>query len=272
MTTHSQRFTTPELGEVRLHALRHGDSKCQRKLVLLHGGGANAHWWDHLAPRLTEGFEVVALDFRGHGDSDAPREVEVGAFHRDLEALLQWLGASEAVLAGHSLGARIALDHAGEHGHSEAVIAIDPARGGLRQTRRKMRLALATRRTYATREEAVERFSFLPPAPRANPAVTRHVAECSVRRESDGRYAFKFDARWFSVPSRKPIPLERVTCPTLILRGEDSPLLTREGALSMSRYLPNAQLVEIPASGHNLHIEAPDAVVAAILDFLAASV
>ncbi|MCH2169347.1 alpha/beta hydrolase [Myxococcota bacterium] len=272
MKTRSQRFTTSNLDGVRLHALRHGDPECQRKLILLHGGGANAHWWDHLAPLLTQGFEVIALDFRGHGDSDAPREVEVGAFHRDLEALLAWLGAPMAVLLGHSLGARIALDHAGEHGRSEAVIAIDPARGGQRQTSRKMRLALATRRTYATREEAVERFSFLPPSPDADPSLTRHVAQHSVRQENDGRWSFKFDARWFSVPSREPIPLERVMCPALILRGKDSPLLTREGALAMTGKLPRAQLVEIPDSGHNLHIEAPDRVVSAIREFLADSI
>ncbi|MFT5443421.1 MAG: pimeloyl-ACP methyl ester carboxylesterase, partial [Myxococcota bacterium] len=39
-------------------------------LVLLHGGGSNAHWWDHLAPQFAKSHYVVALDFRGHGVSE----------------------------------------------------------------------------------------------------------------------------------------------------------------------------------------------------------
>ena len=79
--------------------------------MLLHGGGANAHWWDHLAPELARSFHVVALDFRGHGDSDYP-DPERGAFNWDLRALLDHLAAPDAVLVGHSMGAAIALEHA----------------------------------------------------------------------------------------------------------------------------------------------------------------
>ena len=94
VTARSERFTTPSLGGVFLHALHRGDAS-RRPLVLLHGGGANAHWWDHLAPAFAERFHVVALDFRGHGDSDHPAALEIGGFARDLEALLQHLGAHE---------------------------------------------------------------------------------------------------------------------------------------------------------------------------------
>ena len=74
----TERFESRSLGGVALHAVHRGDPS-RPKLVLLHGGGANAHWWDHLAPTLAERFHVVALDFRGHGDSDYPDALEVGA-------------------------------------------------------------------------------------------------------------------------------------------------------------------------------------------------
>ena len=51
--------------------------------MLLHGGGANAHWWDHIAPTFADQFHVVALDFRGHGDSERPEELIPGAFNED---------------------------------------------------------------------------------------------------------------------------------------------------------------------------------------------
>jgi pimeloyl-ACP methyl ester carboxylesterase len=86
MKSRSERFTIPELLGVHLHTLRWGDDSLP-PLILLHGGGANAHWWDHVAPRLATRFHVVALDFRGHGDSDHPETLVAGAFNNDLEAL-----------------------------------------------------------------------------------------------------------------------------------------------------------------------------------------
>jgi pimeloyl-ACP methyl ester carboxylesterase len=263
----SEFFTTPSLNGVRLHTLAWGDPSA-RPLVLLHGGGANAHWWDHLAPALSERFHVVALDFRGHGDSDYPDRVEPGGFHRDLEALLEHLNSPGAALVGHSMGAHIALDHAGEHGRTVSLVAIDVSRGGQAREKRVMRLALAARRTYRSSEEAIERYRFLPPAPLAGETLRLHIAQHSVSREDDGRFGFKFDPRWFSLPRAKFVPLSNVQCRVLIVRGEQSSILTHEGAEAVSSELPAAQLIEIAGAGHNVHLECPDEVLEAILDFL----
>ena len=267
VSRHSEFFSVPSLGGIRLHTLRWGDSS-QPALVLLHGGGSNAHWWDHLAPALAERFYVVALDFRGHGDSDSPQSVEVGAFHRDLAALLEHLSAPDAALVGHSMGAHIALDHAAREGGSAAVAAIEPARGGKRRSRRSMRLALAARRTYRSAEEAVERFRFLPPASAASDSLRLHIARHSVRREEDGRYGFKFDPRWYTLPASERAPLGAIRCPVLILRGERSGILTGEGAAEIVAEIPGSKLARIADADHNVHIERPDAVVRAMMDFL----
>jgi len=81
-----ERFTHPRCSGVFLRSLHWGEAK-HPPVVLLHGGGANAHWWDHIAGALCRRRYVVALDFRGHGDSDYPEGLEVGAFNADLEAL-----------------------------------------------------------------------------------------------------------------------------------------------------------------------------------------
>src|SRR5258707_15141159 len=111
------RFTRPELDGVYLHAEQRGDprSPC---VVLLHGGGANLHWWDEIAPSLAERFRVVSLDFRGHGDSDHPEELVVGAFHRDLDALFAGLGPEDIALVGPPMGGHIALDPAPRPPHA----------------------------------------------------------------------------------------------------------------------------------------------------------
>jgi len=111
------------------------------QLIFLHGGGANGNWWRHIAPSFADRFHVVALDFRGHGDSERPDELVVGAFNDDLEALLDHLNRNESaltsnrggnrrptVLVGHSMGAHVAFDHASREA-VQALVLIDPSRG-----------------------------------------------------------------------------------------------------------------------------------------------
>ena len=268
MKPSSERFRTASNRGIQLHSI-HWGRPSRPPLVLLHGGGANAHWWDHVAPAFADDFHVVALDFRGHGDSEHPDFAEVGAFQWDLEALLQHLGG-EAVLIGHSMGAAVALEHAAHRGGVRALVAIDLARGSGPRTRRAARLALAARQSYDTRERAIERFQFLPPAPRASEELRRHVAEHSVTALADGRFSFKFDPRWFGLPPRPRPPLEQVKCPVLLLRGSESTLLSTEGAAKLVAELPDAFLVEIEGAGHNVHIERGSEVISAVREFLRA--
>jgi pimeloyl-ACP methyl ester carboxylesterase len=262
-----ERFTLPRLRGVHLAAIRWGDPQ-RPALVLLHGAAANAHWWDHLAPSLAERFHVVALDFRGHGESDFPEDLVPGAFRDDLEALLEHLGAPDAALVGHSLGAHVALGHAASGAPTRALVLIDPARRASATRRRATRLALSLRPTYASRSEALRRFQFLPGPADVDEALRFAVAEHSVREEPDGRFGFKFDARWFGVPDRDRPVLGGVRAATLILRGAESPLLPPAGAHELVRGIAGARLVEVPGAGHHAQMERPGQCLAAMLPFL----
>jgi len=252
-----------EEGDIALHCLHWttGSKKSQNDIspvVLLHGGGANAHWWDHLARPLCSTREVYALDFRGHGDSDHPSERRVGAFNDDLEALLENLGRRDVILVGHSLGAAVALDHASRFEQTRGIVLIDLARGSGTKPRRRARLALSARRTYRSREEAVERFRFLPETSHPTESLRRHIAEQSVQRDSDGRYGYKFDPGWFGLPSRPRPDLAQIRCPTLLVRGAESELLSPEAAREFISHLEKGQLVEIPDAGHHVLIDQPE--------------
>ncbi len=237
--------------------------------ILLHGGGANAHWWDHLAPALSPHGPVLALDFRGHGDSEYPEERHVGAFNDDLEALLGHLGRDDVHLVGHSLGAAVALDHASRHPRARSAVLIDLARGSDRGSGRRARLALALRRNYASFDEAVERFRFLPESSHPDEALRHAIAKLSVHEESGGRYGYKFDGAWFSLPSKpRPDPAS-VTCPILLVRGAESHLLTVEAAKTFVAALPRGRFVEIADAGHHVLIDRPDSLISAIDAFRA---
>ncbi|MBK7949504.1 MAG: alpha/beta hydrolase [Deltaproteobacteria bacterium] len=264
---------------VRLHVLdwRSGDAPtpngADSPLVLLHGGGANAHWWDHLARPLSVARAVYALDFRGHGDSDHPPDRRVGAFNDDLEGLIVWLGREDVILVGHSLGATVALDHASRFSATRALVLVDLARGGSPETGRRARLALSLRRTYRTRADAIERFRFLPESSRASEALRASIAAHSVREEGIGRFGYKFDPGWFGLPSRPPPDLAQIRCPTLLVRGGESTLLTREAAATFVESLcaarPPARQVEIPEAGHHVLIDQPERLRAVLEEFLA---
>lgn len=237
-------------------------------IILLHGGGANAHWWDHLAGRVAADHPVYALDFRGHGDSSYPEERRVGAFNDDLEALLRWLGREDVHLVGHSLGAAVALDHASRFAATRSIVLVDLARGSTSGSRRRARLALAMRRTYQSREDAIERFRFLPESSHASEALRLHVARESVREEPSGRFGYKFDPVWFSLPSRPRPDLDDLRCPTLLLRGGESALLSRDAAADFISKVADGRLVEIPEAGHHILIDQPEALLAQIQAFL----
>jgi pimeloyl-ACP methyl ester carboxylesterase len=267
MQESTERFTGRRLQGVHLHGVHRGLAG-RAKLVLLHGAGANAHWWDHLASDLAERFHVIALDFRGHGDSDFPEQLRAGAFSDDLDATLEHLSAPEAILVGHSLGAHVAVEHASESTKTPALILLDLTRGASPTRQRATRLALTLSQTYSSREEAIKRFQFLPGAAHADDEMRQGIAAHSVRQQADGRFGFKFDPRWFGVPPRGQPALEKIRCPTLLLRGEKSALLTRRGALEIVSEIPDAQLVEIPGAGHHVHIDQPALVLRAMLEFL----
>ena len=258
MQAESEKFVSSLAPGVGLHVIRWG-SRAKSPVILLHGGGANAHWWDHLAPQWASDNHLIALDFRGHGESDAPAELVTGAFNIDLEALCDHLATPQVTLVGHSMGAHVALDHAARFDRVRGLLLIDPARGAAKKSRRMARLALALRRDYASREEAIERFRFVPSADHCEEALRHSIASHSVRIESNGRFGFKFDPRWFSIPSRPPADLQAIRCPTLIVRGAESTILTAEGAEEMRAEIPRAQVTTVPGAGHHVLLDQPEA-------------
>jgi len=231
---------------IRLHALVwQSDAAREAPVVMLHGGGANAHWWDPLAQALSIHHPVFALDFRGHGDSDYPQSRQVGAFNEDLESLVGWLGREDVILIGHSMGAAVALDHACRFPATGALVLVDLARGGNPAVGRRARLALTLRRTYRTRAEAIDRFRFLPESSHASEALRA------------------------GLPSRPRPDLAALRCPTLLVRGCESLLLTRDAALAFIDDAPTARLVEIADSGHHVLIDQPERLLATIESFFA---
>jgi pimeloyl-ACP methyl ester carboxylesterase len=240
-------------------------------LVLVHGGGAHARWWDHIAPWLvTSERSVAAIDLSGHGDSG----------HRDVYTLDTWASEMLAVarhaqlerplLVGHSLGGWSAVVAAAEHPEAVAGLALVDCRVIDLTTSAPPPDRPPSRppRLYSTLDEAVSRYRPEPPQDGNLKYVMDHLAVTSARKV-DGGWRWKFDPR--AISQRRPgaEALRRVRCPAAIIRGERG-LVTDEITAATRRALGGrVPVVDVPLAGHHLMLDQPLLLVTALRAVLA---
>jgi pimeloyl-ACP methyl ester carboxylesterase len=245
-------------------------------VLLLHGGAAHAHWFDAVLPALADRHHVVALDQRGHGESEwaIPPAYASEDFADDLRAVLDHLGWTRASVVGHSMGGHNALAFAAWHPNRVRALAVVDGRPSLPSERLAQMRERGQRpaRLHSTLADAVAAFRLLPPETIADPALLAHLARAGIVWR-EGGFAYRFDPACYAL--RQPVDLwpllPRVVAPTLVLRGERSPVLPRDLAERLHAALPRATLSEVPEAYHHVVLDRPAAVADALLDFLAGS-
>lgn len=275
-TLTSPRDTSVTIDGRRLHVRQWGPPDAPA-VVTLHGIIGNSHEWDTVAAHLAAGRRVILPDQRGHGASDWADGYRAEGFVSDLTALTDALGLETFDLVGHSLGGIVATLYAarpGSRARSLAILDIGPDAlldPGITDGVREMLDAMATA-THRTVDEAVA--AWIAGNPRARPAETRRWAVQCLRRHPDGIWRWTFDAEHLRefVDDGPNLPLwpalRDVSVPTLLVRGADSPMLTRETAHRMISTLRDGRLAEIEDAAHDLGVENPDDVAAHLTAFL----
>ena len=253
--------------------------------LLLHGFSNEAHVWDDLAPALAPHYRVLALDQRAHGDSDADAagRYDHESMARDVEAACAALGIERLVLCGHSMGGRVAMRFAGRNPAKLAGLVIVDA-GPELDERGVSRIT-----TEAVRQEPVfdspEQYAMLLARnyPAARPAAIARMARHELRERADGRFELKLrmDMRKLR-EGRSPEEAERyskeetarlweilgkIACPTLVVRGAASDVLSPDTADRMVEVLPRGELAVIPQAGHSVMTDNPDAFLATVTRF-----
>lgn len=242
-------------------------------LLLLHGGSANAHWWDFVAPRLVEESHVIALDLRGHGASEfsPARAYSLDAHAADIALLIEALELAPVVLVGHSFGGFAALAAVPAlRGHLAGLALVDSrGRIGERSARYLNTLAKFPHPVYRDHDDALRRFRLLPPATTAPAEVLDHVARHSIVRRDDGTWTLGFDRAALSGIAPRDLKAEKqlVRCPALLIRGACSGALTRDGLAALAGELPGARCVEIENAHHHVMLDRADALAACLADF-----
>jgi len=254
--------------EIRIHTLE-WPSVATRPLLFLHGGGAHAHWWSHIAPRFADTHRPFALDLRGHGDSDhSPNGYPPDVLAHDVESVIDQLGGSAEVI-GASLGGIVALRVASRGRIRRLVVVDSPPQPPANIV--ENRALLARPKRYPSREEAIRRFRLMPPDNAARPELLRYIAEHSIRPTGDGSWTLKYDTTLFATPAPRPLyeVLSSVVCPVLYVRGEKSELVSEAMANDVVRRLPRARTITIAGAHHHVFLDRPEELVAAAREFLA---
>ncbi len=277
-TSLAPRDHTVMLDGLALHYCEWGAAQ-GRPLVLLHGITGHARTWDHLASALQPDFRVIALDQRGHGDSQwaSGGDYSVGAMAADVGRLVDHLGLGRFLLCGLSMGGRVAIAFAGMHPERVERLVIvdigpDIAPAGMERVRSTIGTAPERFTTEDDAREYVRRGN-----PRYNEVELRRRVAHGLTRLPDGALAWKYDKAIREVMRlglRREamdlwVPLARIACPTLLVRGVESDILSPEIAKRMLASLPDGRLVEIADAGHSVPGDQPGAFAAAVRSFLA---
>lgn len=232
-------------GELRLSYL---DSEgTGNVLIVLHGHWMEAATFRPLADCLPSGWRLVALDQRGHGDSDHASSYERSDYLSDLEAFFKHLGIEQAVLLGHSLGGVNAYQFAALHPEKVQALVIEdigPIVTG------DVSFVHDWSGIFPTRKELEER---------VGPRLAPYVKESFRHNESGWQLAFE--------PSDEEDSQRNLNgdhwadwlasdCDALVIRGEHSPITKQAEIASMVARRPNTTLVTLPG-GHVVHADSP---------------
>jgi pimeloyl-ACP methyl ester carboxylesterase len=246
-------------------------------LVLLHGYTGHARSWDALARTLQSQYRVLALDQRGHGQSDwAPRDkYDTSEMVADLDAFVAALGLENFALLGLSMGGLVSIGYAGRRPRQLAkLVIVDIAPEIDVEGLKRIQAGVVRSDVFETPDEAVARARADNPIPPLE--HLRYRVEYSLMRRDDGRYTYRYDpALRDPTNTRKGIPVDEgwklvanINVPTLVVRGEVSDILSRDVAARMAETIPNCRLVEVAGSGHPVPLDKPDAFAAALGGFL----
>jgi pimeloyl-ACP methyl ester carboxylesterase len=271
---------------LRLHYVDWGNEAAP-PLVLVHGGLDHCRNWDAIARELQPHFHVVAPDLRGHGDSEWAKgsSYSLADHVYDLSRLIRSAGLQDPALVGHSMGGMVSLAYAGTYpaqvsrlGILDGIFLAGSRRTPIHEQMSRWidqldRIGEREASTFRTIEEASQRLSTR--NKRLTSAQALHLARHGLRQHADGLNRWKFDHHLRARAPYRLLPDDytglwsRITCPTLLMWGDESYLSDPEAA-GLLKHFKQAEMQKIAGAGHWLHHDRLDVVLASLRRFLEA--
>lgn len=285
-TVESCFYTTTD--NLQCHYLLWPNTQSDTACLFLHGFTNDAHIWDALAAQLQQKRNIIALDFRGHGDSDWDEKAcyTHEQLCADVLQLIQQQPFKRWHIIGHSLGARVAMLTLARHQLPvESLTIIDTGPEVRAVGVNKVRMDAENAPTSFASVEAY--FNYLSSIYIfAQAERLRSMAEFGVRKNADGLWHTKTDPAFTTVlwkpgsnlansdDLRYPLndelwaALAALDCKTMVVRGQASAILSRQVAERMVGTMKDAKLVTVSRAGHALMVDNPEEFERAVLAFI----
>jgi len=217
-------------------------------VILLHGGLANSNYWGHLVPALSNEFQVIVVDSRGHGRST--RNVEplgYGLMASDVLAVMDMLKLEKAAIVGWSDGAIIGLDIALHHPERLTRLFAFAANSDPEGV-----ADIAQSQVFNTyMERAKAEYRDLSPTPSDYDAFMGQVTKM-----------------WETQPHFSADDLHRIHTPTWIVDADHDEAIKRSNTLFMADHIPGSGLLILPQASHFAFLQDPAQFNADVLHFL----
>jgi esterase len=248
---YTDRFIT--VNGLKLHYLDWGNEN-KPPFIMLHGISRVAHQFDHLAQHFKGDYHVMAIDMRGHGDSEWSPEGAylVEDYVQDLEAFVDKLDLHGLTLLGNSTGGRVVQVYAGLHPDRVARLISEDV-----GPERTNDIASAfTRQVEQEKDGWASEDELFASLKRTNAKTPEEILRAYVhfgsKRREDGRIVWKRDpnlAKGF-VPTELWQYVRNIKCPTIYILGGNSRIVPPETQQKLKETIPGVQVVVIPETGH----------------------
>lgn len=246
-------------------------------LLLVHGNGAHAHWWDFIAPYFAADYNVAALTFSGMGDSAWRESYDMQDFSAEQIAVAEDAGMFAAgvkpIIVAHSFGGFVTLVTGADHGEQfGGMVIVDSPVNPPERPHQGPSRAGRPHKVYPDLAGALARFRLAPPQVCDNHFAMDYIARWSLKRAGDG-WTWKFDPTiWTRFnPGRDPgAMLKAARCRIAIIRGEESALMPDDVGDYMRSLLGHqVPFVSIPHARHHVMLDQPIAFISALRMLLA---
>ena len=271
----ADKFVT--LNGLRFHYRDWGNPSAQA-LVCLHGFTGHARTWDTFARTMRDRYHVLALDQRGHGETEWAKDYHPDRRVEDMEAFVAALGLDRFVLLGLSMGGRAAFMYAAKNpAKVERLVIVDIAPESDRSGSQRISQGVRANDVFDAPEDAVAQARAANPRPPDE--VVRDRALNNLIQRPDGKWTWRYDVALRDGSGARVTPtaeevartwesLRNITSPTLLIRGADSDVLSPALAQRMVETIPNCRLVTVQDSGHSVPGDNPPGFMAAVATFL----
>ena len=255
---------TAEIDNNKIRYLEEGSS--ENTLLLLHGLGASAERWEHVIPLFAKEYRVIVPDLVGFGHSDKPMvDYTMEYFSEFTSKFVESIGIKKLNIIGSSLGGQIAVEYAVNHNDKIRKLVLVSPSGVMKHVTPALNSYISAA-LYPNNDAALTAFQTMS---YVDDIDEKTVSEFVERMQlPNAKMAFMSTLLGLSNAKAITEKLNMITVPTMIVWGENDPVIPIEYAQSFVSGINDCRFYKIVDCGHTPYVEKPEKFFQTVMDFL----